>query len=85
MGNENEEDQQHHQHHQQQQQQQQQQLQAADIARGIRRRRTLQSVLDRQDEFPSRQRNKIDALVEEFLTDLGDDIHDMLCDENEGD
>ena len=66
---------------------QQQQQQAADAARGIRRRRrrTLHSVLDRQEEFPSRQRNKIDTLIEEFLTNLGNDIHDMLCDPNHGD
>ena len=41
--------------------------------------------MDRQEEFPTRQRNKIDDLVEEFLTNLGNDIHDMLCDQNEGD
>ena len=39
----------------------------------------IQSVLDRQDEFLSRQQNKMDALVDKFLADIGDDIHYMLC------
>lgn len=45
----------------------------------------LNSALDLQDSFPLRQRNKIDDLMEEFLTNLKKDIHDMICDQEHGD
>jgi hypothetical protein len=45
-----------------------------------RRHLKISSVLERKGKFPLRNRNKIDVLVKEFLENLGDDIHDMLCD-----
>ncbi|OEU11348.1 hypothetical protein FRACYDRAFT_245680 [Fragilariopsis cylindrus CCMP1102] len=39
-------------------------------------------VLERKEKFPFRNRNKIDGLIQEFLEKLGNDIHDMLF-ENE--
>jgi hypothetical protein len=36
----------------------------------------LISVLERKEEFSKRTRNKTDKLVENFLEELGDDIHD---------
>ncbi|MGK3734451.1 MAG: hypothetical protein ACI8RD_001886 [Bacillariaceae sp.] len=40
------------------------------------------SVLEGCDEYPLRTRNKIDELVDNFIDELGDDIHDMICDNN---
>ncbi|OEU23669.1 hypothetical protein FRACYDRAFT_233841 [Fragilariopsis cylindrus CCMP1102] len=40
-------------------------------------------VLEKKKKVPQRTRNKIDKLVEQFLQDLGDDIHEMLCDTDE--
>jgi hypothetical protein len=40
----------------------------------------IDSVLDRKENFPLRNRDKIDVLIKEFLEKLGADIHDMLCD-----
>ena len=40
----------------------------------------LNFILDHQDEFPACQQTKIDELLDEFLTNLEDDVHDMLCD-----
>ena len=45
-----------------------------------RRLLKLISVLEKKDKFSLRTRNKTDELVENFLQVLGDDIHDMLCD-----
>jgi hypothetical protein len=38
----------------------------------------IDSVLERKENFPLRNRDKIDVLIKEFLEKLGDDIHDML-------
>ena len=72
-------------HHQQQQQQQQQQ--AADVAWNTTATTMtdIKFFMDHQDGFPSRQQTNINDLVEKFLTNLGDNIHGMLCDWNEGD
>jgi hypothetical protein len=40
----------------------------------------LISMLQRKEQYHKRTRNKMDVLVEEFLTKTKDDIHDMLCD-----
>ena len=40
--------------------------------------------MDCQEDFPLRQRNRIDELVEECIEKLGNDIHSMLCDQNSG-
>ena len=45
-----------------------------------RRLLKLISVLEKKAKFSLRTRNKTDVLVENFLQVLGDDIHDMLCD-----
>jgi hypothetical protein len=47
-----------------------------------KRRRLLRliTVLEKKDTFSLRTRNKTDELVEFFLDSLGDDTHDMLCD-----
>jgi hypothetical protein len=37
-------------------------------------------ILQRKGEFSMRTRNKINELARQFLEILGDDIHDMLCD-----
>jgi hypothetical protein len=39
-------------------------------------------VLERKEEFILRTTKKIGLLVERFFENLGDDIHDMLCDNN---
>ncbi|MGK3747418.1 MAG: hypothetical protein ACI90V_014282 [Bacillariaceae sp.] len=54
---------------------------ATSAAAAAKRRRHLKisSVLERKEEFPLRNRKKIDVLIKEFLENLGDDIHDMLC------
>lgn len=54
---------------------------AAVRIRQQKRRDKLNSVLERNNHFPSRQRLKIDELVEEFLDHLENDIHDMICDQ----
>jgi hypothetical protein len=60
---------------------QEQQQAAADNDDGrTRRRLRLISVLENEDEFSFQTRNKTDELVEYFLQELGNDIHDMLCD-----
>eukprot|EP00751_Fragilariopsis_kerguelensis_P040904 CAMPEP_0171011940 /NCGR_PEP_ID=MMETSP0736-20130129/23222_1 /TAXON_ID=186038 /ORGANISM="Fragilariopsis kerguelensis, Strain L26-C5" /LENGTH=104 /DNA_ID=CAMNT_0011444853 /DNA_START=180 /DNA_END=491 /DNA_ORIENTATION=+ len=41
----------------------------------------LTSILQRKKEFSFRTRNKIVALAEEYIENLKDDIHDMLCDQ----
>ena len=51
---------------------------AAAAARRAKRRRLI-SVLVEFDEIPSRSRNKTNGLVDHFLTELGDDVHMMLC------
>jgi hypothetical protein len=55
---------------------------ATDAAAAAAERRRFKSisVLERKERFSLRTRNKIDQLVETFLENLGDDIHDMLCD-----
>jgi len=40
----------------------------------------INSVLERKRNFPLRNRNKIDDLIKEFLDNLGNDIHYMICD-----
>jgi hypothetical protein len=52
------------------------------IAAARCRRLQLISVLEGFDEIPFQTRNKTDELVENFLEELEDDIHDMLCDNN---
>jgi hypothetical protein len=47
-----------------------------------RRLLKLISVLEKKAKFSLRTRNKTDELVENFLQELGDDIHDMLCANN---
>ena len=44
-----------------------------------RLRNEIMSILRRQEEFPLRQRTKLDELMMEFRTDLGNDIHEMMC------
>jgi hypothetical protein len=60
----------------QQEQEQQQVIAAATKQRHL----TIDSVLEKKGKFPLRNRNKIDGLIKEFLEKLGDDIHDMLFD-----
>merc|ERR1711971_1042634 len=55
-----------------------------DAAARREKRLKLNSIVDRQDQFPARQRNKIDELVDLFLDSLGDDIHEMLCNQDSG-
>ena len=40
------------------------------------------SILQRQGKFPLRQRNKLDTMIERDLLELGNDIHEYLCDRN---
>jgi hypothetical protein len=40
----------------------------------------LISLLQKKKEYPKRSRNKINRLTREFLQKLGNDVHDMLCD-----
>jgi len=40
----------------------------------------LMSILEDRDDFPLRQRTKINELTKEYLTKLENDIHAMLCD-----
>jgi vacuolar-type H+-ATPase subunit E/Vma4 len=42
-------------------------------------------VLEQKGEFPRRTRNKIKELVENFLEELKDDIHELLCDNDADD
>ncbi|OEU12766.1 hypothetical protein FRACYDRAFT_244039 [Fragilariopsis cylindrus CCMP1102] len=51
---------------------------AAAAAAARMKRLELISVLQRFDEIPSQSRNKTDELVDNFLTELGDDVHEML-------
>lgn len=44
----------------------------------------LNTILQRRKKFPCRQRNKIVELAEEYIESLGNDIHEMLCDQNSG-
>jgi hypothetical protein len=60
----------------------QEQIDAA-AAAAERRLPQLISLLQKKKTFSLRTRNKMDVLVEEFLTKIKDDIHDMLCDDNE--
>ena len=55
---------------------------AATTTAAAKRRRLLKliSVLEKKDKFSLRTRNKTDELVENFLENLEDDIHEMLCD-----
>ena len=45
----------------------------------------LKTILQRRKEFPLRQRKKIVALAEEYVQKVGADIHEMICDQNDGD
>ena len=49
-------------------------------ARRTTRRLKLMSVLERQETYSFRTRNKIDILTEEFLDKIVNDIHAMICD-----
>ena len=60
----------------QQEQEQQQVIAAATKQRHLK----IDSVLEKKGKFPLRNRKKIDGLIQEFLEKLGDDIHDMLFD-----
>jgi hypothetical protein len=63
----------------QRQQAEQERIAAAAAAAAARRRRLkLISVLEGFDEIPFQTRNRTDELVEEFLENLEDDVHDML-------
>jgi hypothetical protein len=64
------------------QQTEQERIAAAAAAAARRRRLELISVLEGYDKIPFRSRNKTDELVDHFLVELGDDVHDMLCDNN---
>jgi hypothetical protein len=52
-------------------------------AAAAKRRRLLKliSVLERKEHFPLFKRDEIDILIREFLFNLGDDVHDMICDD----
>jgi hypothetical protein len=52
----------------------------AAAATSKRRHLKINSVLERKEKFPLRNRNKIDVLIKEFLKNLGNDIHELLCD-----
>jgi hypothetical protein len=56
-----------------QQQQQQQQQQAVVLLK------KMILVLEQKETFPLQTRNKTDELVENFLEELGNDVHTMLC------
>mmetsp|Transcript_63171 Transcript_63171/g.70748 ORF Transcript_63171/g.70748 Transcript_63171/m.70748 type:complete len:110 (+) Transcript_63171:19-348(+) len=45
--------------------------------------RKLTSLLDRKKELPLRTRNTLNGLVKELLSRTKDEIHEMLCDQNE--
>jgi len=53
------------------------------------RRLNMISVLERKEEYPLRTRSKIDELLQEvidnFLEQIRDDVHDMLCEKNDSD
>jgi len=55
---------------------------AAPAARRGEKRLKLNSILTRNDQFQLRQRTKIDELVDIFLDNLEDDVHDMIFDQN---
>ena len=65
----------------------QQQAEAAEAAvaetQKEERMELISVVLEKKKKVPKRTRNKIDKLVEQFLQDLGDDIHEMLCCNND--
>ena len=42
----------------------------------------LNTILQRKGEFSLRSRNKINELARQFLKNLGNDIHDMLCEDD---
>lgn len=42
----------------------------------------LNTILERRKRFPLRQRNKIVELAEEYVLKLGNDIHEMICDQD---
>ena len=75
-------------------QQQEEEEQTAAIAaatarrkhRSLRERQKLASILDDTNyhRLPSRQRKKINELVDAFLSQLGDDIHAMCTDQRAG-
>ena len=75
-------------------QQQEEEEQTAAIAaatarrkhRSLRERQKLASILDDTNyhRLPLRQRKKINELVDDFLSQLGDDIHDMCTDQRAG-
>lgn len=74
----------------QQQQVEQQQAEAAEAAEAAvaetqkeERLELISVVLERKKKVPKQTRNKIDKLVEKFLQDLEDDIHEMLCCNND--
>jgi len=64
------------------QQQTEQERIAASAATKRRRHLRISSVLDPKEEFPLRNRNKTDEQIKKFLENLGDDIHDMLCEDD---
>ena len=80
IDNEDEQQQQQQQQHaeEQEQEQEQEQIAAAKTARRAIRMKLI-SVLQQNEEFSFRARNKIDEQAETFLQNLGDDIHDMFC------
>merc|ERR1719464_274650 len=43
----------------------------------------LMLIIQRRKKFPLRQRNKIPKLAGVFLEDLENDVHEMICDQNE--
>ncbi|OEU07581.1 hypothetical protein FRACYDRAFT_251003 [Fragilariopsis cylindrus CCMP1102] len=68
--------------HQVQETEQEQIAAAATTTAAAKQRRLLKliSVLEKKDKFSLRTRDKTDELVENFLENLEDDIHEMLCD-----
>ena len=70
---------------QQQVEQQRAEAEAAAVAETQKEERMelISVVLERKKKVPKRTRNKIDKLVEKFLQDLEDDIHEMLCCNND--
>jgi hypothetical protein len=65
--------------------QQQVEHQLAEAEAAVERMELILVVLERKEKAPIQTRNKIDVLVEKFLQDLGDDIHDMLCNTDDPD
>jgi hypothetical protein len=55
------------------------QLTTAPIAK--RRHLNIISVLEQKEKFPLRNinRNKIDGLIQKFLEELGEDVHEIMC------